>query len=160
MINYSILEVERGEMLNVSDISELLDVSVQQIYNYIKNDKLKATRSHGEYRVSTKDFIHFRDNYFYNRNKSKKNTIPTHMDFFTLEKFVKDIKNENLPFEAFLVKYQEIDRLISPLKNFIKYKRNNMIIVEFDNGLNQDKLAEKYNLSLRTIEEITRKRKK
>ena len=147
-------------MLNVSDIAELLDVSVQQIYNYIKNDKLKATRSHGEYRISTKDFLHFRDNYFYNRNKSKKNAIPTNMDFFTLEQFVKDIKNEKIPFEAFLVKYKEIDRLISPLKNFMKYKRNKMIICEFNSGLNQDKLAEKYNLSLRMIEEITRKRKK
>jgi hypothetical protein len=147
-------------MLNVSDVSDLLDVSVQQIYNYIKNDKLKATISHGEYRISTKVFLNFRDNYFYNRSKSKKNAIPTNMDFFTLEQFVKDIKSEKIPFEAFLVKYQEIDHLISPLKNFIKYKRNNMIIIEFKNGLNQDKLAEKYNLSLRTIEEITRKRKK
>jgi len=147
-------------MLDVSQISEILDITPQQVYNHIDNENLKADKRGGKYVVKLKDFNDFQDFFYETKHKSKGFKTPNPKQFETMQEFIEDIKNKDIPYEVFLSKYRDIDKLIAPIKNFIKFKRDLQIVYDFKiKKLNQNELSTKYNLSKRSIEEITRSKK-
>ena len=143
-------------MLTVEEASNVLNVSKKQVYRYIKKGLLQSIKDNGVCKIKTSDFQIFRKNLFSKINKSKGNKTPRLEEFLTLKTFVDDILNHSLPYHAFKTKYKSIEILVSPLKNFEIYKRNEQIVFDFTNKTSQKDLAKKYNLSLRSIEEITR----
>lgn len=147
-------------MLDVSHISEILDITPQQVYNHINNENLKANKRDGKYVVKLKDFNDFQNFFYELKHKSKGFKTPNPKQFETMQEFIEDIKNKDIPYEIFLSKYKNIDKLVAPIKNFIKLKRDLQIVHDFETKkIKQSELSQKYKLSKRTIEEITRSKK-
>ena len=141
----------------VSEVAVILEVTTWQVHKYIQQKHLKSTISQEVRHIKEKDFEDFYNNYFLSRHKRKGKSIANMDEYATLEDFTKDIIS-NMPYNEFSKKYKDIDIIIPPLKNFILLKRN-LMITRDNKTTKQKDIAIKYNLSLRTIEEIIKKSK-
>ena len=141
----------------VSEVAAILEVTESQVHKYIQQNHLKSTILQRTRHIKKEDFDYFYINYFLNRHKRKGKSIANMDEYATLEDFTKDIIS-NMPYNEFSKKYKDIDIIIPPLKNFILLKRN-LMITRDNKTTKQKDIAIKYNLSLRTIEEIIKKSK-
>jgi len=150
MINYS-----------TGQIAGLYEVEPRNIIYYIQQGYLKATMVDGQYQINVKDLEKFEDEYYYNKrlkNKGNGKTL-TPDEFKTLVELVEDVK-KNIPFEEFLIKYGSLDIKFPSLQAVIRFKRNESIKKDKENGKNIEVLMNKYNLSKDTIEDILYRNKR
>jgi hypothetical protein len=146
-------------MLKVTDIASQLDITIYQVHHYIQDKHLLACKKEGIYYISTKDYDDFLDNYYNVRHAKKGNkTIATKTEFELLSNFIDDAKDETIDYHTIKQKYQNIKTLIPPIETFIPYLRNDFI-VEDAKTMKYTEVADKYNLSERSIKEIVKKSK-
>jgi len=145
-------------MLKVRYIAETLEVTIFQVYKYIKNGHLKSRIVDDMYLVEEKDFQDFYENYFINRNSKKGFSEPTIKSANILKEFVFDIFSQDIDPDSFMKKYKDIDSIIPPLKDFYLFHRN-LLILEDRKKMKLDDLASKYNLSISQIKRIVKKSK-
>lgn len=145
-------------MLKVSYIATTLEITFQQVHNYIKKKQLKATKCDGHWLIKEEDFNFFFNTHFINRHNKKGVKIPSNEQIQILKDFVGDYDNDNLLPKYFQKKYKNIDSLIPPLKNFYIAKRNTFILKDKSTMTIVD-LSEKYNLSISQINRIIKKSK-
>ena len=140
---------------STSQIAELYEVEPRNIIYYIQQGYLKATMVDGQYKINVKDLEKFEDEYYYNKrlkNKGNGKTL-TPDEFQALVELVEDVK-KNIPFEEFLIKYENLDIKFPSLQAVIIFKRNESIKRDKSKGMNIENLMNKYNLSKDSIEDI------
>ena len=146
-------------MLKVTEIASYLEVELSTVYNYIYKEQLKAIKKKdGIYYIEIKDFNDFIDNYFHIRHKRKGVALPTVEDFEALKKYLNDIESSDIDWFTFQKKYAYIKLLIPPNESCLLLKRNNCIVIDYQDGMDRESIAKKYELSKRSIDEILRKK--
>ena len=140
----------------VSQIADILEVSIYQVHYYIRNGFLKSELKNGIRWVDEEDFNTFYNEYFLHRNKQKGKSIPTLEQYQELKDFTNDIFSK-LPYHLFLKKYKNVNSLIPPIEDFKLLKRNLCILQDREDGMKLSDIAKKYELSLRSIEDIVKK---
>ena len=140
----------------VSQIADILEVTVYQVHNYIRQGLLKSELKNGIRYIDEEDFNQFYQEYYLNRHKQKGKSIPTLEQYQELKEFTNDIDSQ-LPYDLFIKKYKNINTLIPPIEDFKLLKRNLCITKDRENGMTIVNIAKKYELSVRSIEEIVKK---
>ena len=148
-------------MYKVNHIAAILGVSTRQIRNYIANGDLIAKKLDGSFHITRHDFDLFLEEYYPTRHKAKgKAAIPTDIELDILKEFVDDILDDDFNYGEFVAKHGKIDRLLPALSHFILLKRNKQIYADrIKYSMTYGQLAEKYSLSVKTIEKILIKKR-
>lgn len=151
-------------MYSTSDIAELLGTQRQNVNIYINKGYLKAVMVDGNYEITHPDYISFKEEYYdagkrhSNRGKNKKlsDTQIKELSFL-----ISDLQNEKISYTEFKNKYKSKTELIPQFEDYVIYKRD--MCIRYDNlkkGYRYKRLADKYNLSIRSIEEIINQNKR
>jgi len=144
-------------MYSTSDIASFLGIPRTNVNYYIRKGHLKATMTDGFYMITPKDYYTFRDEYydsdkrFISRGPTKK---LTEEQVKLLAFIVSDLQNDQISLDEFKEKYKEVSSEIPQFKDFIIYKRDASIRYERSLGTRYKKLAQKYNLSEKSIQKI------
>ena len=150
-------------MYTTADIASFLGTDRANVNYYIRQGHLKATMTDGFYKITPKDYYTFRDEYYdsqqrySSRGPSKKLTDE---QVKLLAFIVSDLQNDSISLDAFKKKYQEVSSEIPQFKDFIIYKRDASIRYDHSLGYRYKRLADKYNLSIKSIEKIVQNNKK
>ena len=144
-------------MYTTSDIANFLGTERNNINYYIRKGYLKATMVDGNYFISQKDYYEFRDKY-YDTNKRFSSRGPakklTDEQVKLLAFVVSDLQNDQISLNEFKEKYKDVSAQIPQFKDFIIYKRDASIRYDRSLGYRYKRLADKYNLSVKSIEKI------
>jgi len=149
-------------MFSTADMAEILNTKKNNINYYIRQGFLKAVYVKGHYFVEKQVFYSFKEEYYdankrhSARGKSKK---LSHTQIKLLSFVIADIQNNNLELNDFIKKYNEEAEIIPNFQDFTIYKRDNCILRDKQKGQQYRKIADNYNLSIRSIEEIVKNHK-
>lgn len=144
-------------MYTTSDIASFLKTERTNVNYYIRKGHLKATMIDGFYMITPKDYYEFRDKY-YDSDKRYSSRGPakklTDEQVKLLAFVVSDLQNDQISLSEFKKKYKEVSSEIPQFQDFIIYKRDSSIRYDRSLGYRYKRLADKYNLSVKSIEKI------
>jgi len=144
-------------MYTTSDIANFLNTNRQNVNYYIRKGYLEAVMIDGEYRITQQSYLSFRDEYF-DSNKRYSSRGPakklTDEQVKLLASIVSDLQNDQISLNEFKKKYEEVSSEIPQFQDFIIYKRDSSIRYDRSLGHRLKRLADKYNLSVKSIEKI------
>ena len=146
-----------------SDIANFLNVHRQNVHYYIKNGYLKATMIDDEYTIKKEDYYSFLDDYYNTRKRHSNRGITkklTDEQVTLLSLIIADIQNNNISFDEFKNCNEHQNELIPQIKDFIIYKRDRCIKIDYKNRIKQKDIANTYNLKLVTIKSILNQNKR
>ena len=144
-------------MYTTSDIASFLGTERTNVNYYIRKGYLKATMIDGFYVVASKDYYEFRDKY-YDSGKRYSSRGPakklTDEQVKLLAFIVSDLQNDKISLNEFKKKYKEVSSKIPQFQDFTIYKRDSSIRYDRSLGYRYKRLANKYKLSVKSIEKI------
>jgi transposase len=149
---------------STADIANFLSTQRQNVNIYISKGYLRAIMVDGNWEITYPDYIAFREEYYDagKRNSSRgKNKKLSDIQIKELSFVISDLQNEKISYKEFRNKYKSKTVLIPQFEDYEIYKRD--MCIKFDNqkkGYRYKRLADKYNLSIRSIEEIINQEKR
>jgi len=149
---------------STSDIAYFLGTDRQNVTLYISKGYLKAIMVNGEYEITNKDYISFREEYYdsgrRNSSRGARGKL-THQQIKLLAFVVSDLQNDSISLNKFKKTYKDKNDLIPQLQDYILYKRD--MCIRYDRnkkGYRYKRLADEYGLSIGSIQQIVNQDKK
>jgi plasmid replication initiation protein len=149
---------------STSDIACFLGTDRQNVTLYISKGYLKAIMVNGEYEITNKDYISFKEEYYdsgrRNSSRGARGKL-THQQIELLALVISDLQNDLISLNEFTRTYKNKNDLIPQMQDYILYKRD--MCINFDNkkkGYRHKRLADKYGLSIGSIQQIVNQDKK
>jgi hypothetical protein len=145
------------------DVAYLLDISIKNIYYYIKTGLLIATKVDGKYIISHQNFISFKNQYFFTENRNNnRGSIKdiSNNDILEITLVFFDVQNNNISLKQFVKKWGNSKFKIVLFNQLKKLKRNNCIVFErYQYNYTYKYLAKKYNISFELVKKIIKNKK-
>jgi len=139
---------------SVEQVATKYDLTPRAIIYHIEENNLTSTLIDGSHEISANAVDKFEE-YLYNgklANRQKAHKLSS-ADFQVLVDLVEDIKS-NIDYTEFLIKYGNLNIQFPSLKAIIKFKRDEALKQDKKDGMRNDALQTKYNLSKCGLENI------
>jgi len=146
-----------SHIYSTSQIANFLGIDRQNVTLYISKGYLNAIMVNGEYEITNKDYISFREEYYDSgkRNSHRGTTKKlTHEHITLLAYILSDLQNDEVSLNAFTHNYKNKSEVVPQIQDYIIYKRDMCIRYDNAQGTRYKKLADDYGLKVGTIQQI------
>lgn len=142
-------------MLNADQCAEYLEVHKNTVIYYLQNNYLKGILIDGKYQIASKDLETFESQYYTNdKIKNKRGTKSFNMeDYSSLSEIVEAVK-KGMTIDELVEHYSQVEIKIPSQIVYNRFKRNRDIRRLKKDGYIVPYLANKFGLSIPTVENI------
>lgn len=142
-------------MLNTDQCAEYLEVHKNTVIYYLQNNYLKGILIDGKYQIASKDLETFESQYYTNdKIKNKRGSKSFNMeDYSSLSEIVEAVK-KGMTIDELVEHYSQVEIKIPSQIVYNRFKRNRDIRRLKKDGYTVPYLANKFGLSISTVENI------